>query len=202
MAKKKLSTILAWTLSIAMVIGSVNVAGAAEVPQVESAQTEDSQTYEDCAENRQEDIIKDDVDIFNAGDVSEPTFEDEMDSAEQELFTDGMQENATGGDSAVTEGNIDYSIDAGVLTITGSGIIADKTFWGNESIVSVKIGTGITAIGEQAFRDCKNLKTVQLPSQLQSIGNGAFKGCKELQEIQLPLGLTKLGIVFLRVAQN
>ena len=193
MAKKKLSTILAWTLSIAMVIGSVNVAGAAEVPQVESAQTEDSQTYEDCAENRQEDIIKDDVDIFNAGDVSEPTFEDEMDSAEQELFTDGMQENATGGDSAVTEGNIDYSIDAGVLTITGSGIIADKTFWGNESIVSVKIGTGITAIGEQAFRDCKNLKTVQLPSQLQSIGNGAFKGCKELQEIQLPSGLTELG---------
>ena len=71
MAKKKLSTILAWTLSIAMAIGSVNVAGAAEVPQLESAQTEDSQTYEDCAENRQEDIIKDDVDIFNAGDVSQ-----------------------------------------------------------------------------------------------------------------------------------
>lgn len=184
MAKKKLSTIFAWTLSIAMAIGSVNVAGAAEVPRMESVQTEDPQTDEDRAENSQEDIIKDDVDIFNAGDVSESTFEDEMGSTDQEIFTDGMQENATGGsDSAVTEGNIDYSIDEGVLTITGSGIIADKTFWGNESIVAVKIGTGITAIGDQAFRDCKNLKIVQLPSQLQSIGNGAFKDCKELQKI-------------------
>lgn len=194
MAKKKLSTIFAWTLSIAMAIGSVNVAGAAEVPRMESVQTEDPQTDEDRAENSQEDIIKDDVDIFNAGDVSESTFEDEMGSTDQEIFTDGMQENATGGsDSAVTEGNIDYSIDEGVLTITGSGIIADKTFWGNESIVAVKIGTGITAIGDQAFRDCKNLKIVQLPSQLQSIGNGAFKDCKELQKIQLPSGLTELG---------
>ena len=150
MVKKKLSTILAWTLSIAMTIGSVNVAGAAEVPQMESVQTEDSQTYEDRAENRQEDIIKDDVDIFNAGDVSEPTFEDEMDATAPELFTDGMQENVTSADSAVMEDNVYYSVDEGVLTIEGNGTVADTSSLEGENIVAIRIEKGITAIGSRA----------------------------------------------------
>lgn len=193
MAKKKLSTILAWTLSIAMTIGSVNVAGAAEVPQMESVQTEDSQTYEDRAENRQEDIIKDDVDIFNAGDVSEPTFEDEMDATAPELFTDGMQENVTSADSAVMEDNVYYSVDEGVLTIEGNGTVADTSSLEGENIVAIRIEKGITAIGSRAFRNYHNLKTVQLPLGLQHIGSEAFRDCEKLQEIQLPLGLTSLG---------
>ena len=193
MVKKKLSTILAWTLSIAMTIGSVNVAGAAEVPQMESVQTEDSQTYEDRAENRQEDIIKDDVDIFNAGDVSEPTFEDEMDATAPELFTDGMQENVTSADSAVMEDNVYYSVDEGVLTIEGNGTVADTSSLEGENIVAIRIEKGITAIGSRAFRNYHNLKTVQLPLGLQHIGSEAFRDCEKLQEIQLPLGLTSLG---------
>lgn len=89
------------------------------------------------------------------------------------------------------DANWHYDNDTGALTISGTGSISDysgtdipwKAF--KDSICTVVITDGITAIGSSAFRQCGNLTKVELPSSVTKIGTYAFYGDSELAEAAL-----------------
>ena len=91
-----------------------------------------------------------------------------------------------------------YDNDTGALTISGTGSISDfsgtdfpwKAF--KDSIRTVVIADGITAIGSSAFRQCGNLTKVELPSSVTKIGTYAFYGDSELAEAALG-NVTQIG---------
>ncbi|MBR3403148.1 MAG: leucine-rich repeat protein [Parasporobacterium sp.] len=98
------------------------------------------------------------------------------------------------------EPEISYSIENGVLTITGSGPMDNYTWespapWRDdwETITSIVIDDRITSIGDLAFNCLENVTTVELPDSLVSIGEGAFDECFSLSGISLPEGLTSIG---------
>ncbi|MBR3832849.1 MAG: leucine-rich repeat protein [Lachnospiraceae bacterium] len=95
----------------------------------------------------------------------------------------------------------------GILTISGSGAMADSTpYWarsgydyrtpeGNErgrTINKVIVEEGITYIGDFAFYGCTYLDSVLLPSSLKSIGDLAFADCP-FETIDIPSGVTSIG---------
>ena len=95
----------------------------------------------------------------------------------------------------------------GILTISGSGAMADSTpYWarsgydyrtpeGNErgrTINKVIVEEGITYIGDFAFYGCTYLDSVSLPSTLKSIGDLAFADCP-FETIDIPSGVTSIG---------
>ena len=95
--------------------------------------------------------------------------------------------------------NLDWSLEGGVLSITGVGNMDDyavsHTPWYAErdSIESVIISDGVTSVGNYAFYDCDKLSSVAMPSGLVSIGKGAFRDCYELKSIALPGGVVNIG---------
>lgn len=92
-----------------------------------------------------------------------------------------------------TTGSCSWSFDGSVLTVTGSGKMADYNLvrdlpWGN-TMTEIKIESGVTYIGKLSFYGCTKLKKVTLPSTLERIGASAFSRCTALEEIALPEGL-------------
>lgn len=103
--------------------------------------------------------------------------------------------NGTGSDTTATSGTIEGSdgtsltwtlSDAGVLTISGTGMIPafsedNPAKWPKERIKTLIIGSGITAIGNNSFSGCTNLKYADLSaaSDLTSIGEHAFDGVSD-----------------------
>lgn len=88
--------------------------------------------------------------------------------------------------------NAEYTLDisSGVLTISGSGEMADYEqmydapwFALKHVITEIVVEEGITSIGNAAFSGCENLETVSLPASVTSIGNIAFSGCMALSEV-------------------
>ena len=90
--------------------------------------------------------------------------------------------------------NATYTLDAtGLLTISGTGAIAEDAFSYEENIVTVDIGNGITSIGNYAFSDCSELTSITIPNSVTSIGNYAFSDCSELTSITIPNSVTSIG---------
>ncbi len=93
----------------------------------------------------------------------------------------------------------------GVLRITGTGALTNfsrnaqtdiaNTPWRNvrDSIRTVIIDNGITAIKNYAFYGCSNITSVSLPESLTEIAYGAFQGTKSLKTIKLPSKIKKFG---------
>ncbi|MBO4370819.1 MAG: leucine-rich repeat domain-containing protein [Paludibacteraceae bacterium] len=92
----------------------------------------------------------------------------------------------------------------GLLTISGSGAIADYSFLNSENpapwrtdystiIKEVKINSGITKIGQYAFMDCKNLTKVTIPASVTTIAHGAFIYDSKLVTATIPSGVTTIG---------
>ncbi len=71
--------------------------------------------------------------------------------------------------------------------------IAWGAFAGNESITSVVIPEGVTAIDGLAFENCINLETVVFPESLMSIGAYAFQNCPKLTNVVLPDAVAFVG---------
>ena len=100
-----------------------------------------------------------------------------------------------------TAGSVTWSLQDGVLTISGDGEIPSELFWGDDPakeetcsrIVRVVIQEGITGIGGSAFSGCSSLTDVEIPGSLTSIGGCAFSGCSSLTDITLPDSLTFIG---------
>ncbi len=101
----------------------------------------------------------------------------------------------------------DFIIENGVLTkYTGSGgsvtipenmgirKIGEYVFYDNDSIKSVVIPHGVTAIEQSAFDRCSNLNSVTLPTSVTEISNYAFFCCRSLSSVNIPAGLSSVGI--------
>ena len=96
------------------------------------------------------------------------------------------------------EGDWDWSLDDGVLTVYGTGSMANYE-WGEApwyemrvSIRRVVIGNGITEIGSYAFAQC-SLESVEIPSSVTTIGDYAFAWCQSLSSVEIPEGVTTVG---------
>ena len=96
--------------------------------------------------------------------------------------------------------NLTWSLDTetGLLTITGSGKMADNEYPGNrapwydycQSITAVGLPEGLTSIGDWAFAFCSALTAVTIPDSVTSIGNYAFYGCSALTSATLPASVS------------
>ncbi|MCD8066735.1 MAG: leucine-rich repeat protein [Oscillospiraceae bacterium] len=100
--------------------------------------------------------------------------------------------------------NLTWTLDNGVLTISGTG--AMYKYQGNnapwyelrESIATVVIGDGVTSITENAFRGCSNLASIMIAGSVTDIGGGVFEGCTSLTNVVIPDGVSVImGATFL-----
>ena len=100
-------------------------------------------------------------------------------------------------------GDCRVELDGGVLTVSGSGAMADYSDENPtplsrfpeiaDTVTSVVIGEGVTAIGDRAFAGFANLSSVQIPSTLTRIGDSAFEDCVSLDTLPDLSGVTYLG---------
>ena len=98
---------------------------------------------------------------------------------------------------------IRWQLDAdGVLTVTGSGDMADvngNAFGSNAAKIKSAVIRNtdskhvITAIGSGMFRGCTALESVTLPETVVSIGEDAFYGCTALTAFSFPKSLKEIG---------
>lgn len=125
-----------------------------------------------------------------------------------EMTADAATTTASGycGAEGVEE-SVKWSLNSGMLTISGSGAIADyRKVIDNQDVIysrpwtkyknkitSLVIEDGITEIGTEAFASLPKLKTVEFPASLEYIGNFAFFECSSLGDFTLPENLKKLG---------
>ncbi len=86
-----------------------------------------------------------------------------------------------------------YTLENGVLTISGTGAIKKEAFKGNSTIKSVIIEAGITEIGNSAFNDCDSLTEVTIPDGVTTIGERAFCSCSGLTKVTLGKKVKTIG---------
>lgn len=93
--------------------------------------------------------------------------------------------NPYAGDCGANGDNVTWNFDpdSGVLTIEGSGDMADFEFenipWKDfcNDIEGIVVSAGVTSIGETSFYHCSNVTSVTLPDGLKKIGSSAFVYC-------------------------
>lgn len=97
--------------------------------------------------------------------------------------------------------NITWTLDNGVLTLSGTGAMYDTESWEREDypwevydneITSVVIEEGISSIATCAFESYFSLTSVSLPSSVTTIGWQAFYDCTYLASVNIPEGVTTL----------
>lgn len=95
--------------------------------------------------------------------------------------------------------NLNWHIENGVLTISGTGDMYNWTsdepspFAGLADVETVNIGSGITSIGNRAFIYCESIKTVNIADSVGAIGNYAFSSCSSLEYINWGNGIKSIG---------
>ena len=97
-------------------------------------------------------------------------------------------------------GNINYTINNSVLTLSGNGEMKEgydngQVYpWTDSSsrIKTLIIEEGITSIAANAFHYFSSLENVSLPSSLRSIGVWAFCSCYNLHHVEFPEGLLNI----------
>lgn len=94
------------------------------------------------------------------------------------------------GESGSCGENLSWSLNAGTLTITGSGEMADYSIdnmapWYDyrDQILQLELPEGLETIGSMAFYECKNLMTVKIPDSVKKIGVFAFSDCEALKMV-------------------
>ena len=100
---------------------------------------------------------------------------------------------------ATAQEAVSWSLVAGVLTISGSGPMADYAaaadapwYDHREEITKVIVSEGITSVGSNSFTWYSNLVQVIFPEGLLSIGKNAFWGCESLRSVELPASLERI----------
>ena len=102
-------------------------------------------------------------------------------------------------DPSVCGLGLEWSLQGGTLTITGSGKLFDfpRTLISGDAcnapwyerraeITAVVLSDGVTGIGSAAFDGCTGLTSVTIPNSVTKIGRGAFRGCTGLTSMTLP----------------
>ena len=92
-----------------------------------------------------------------------------------------------------------YSLDRGVMTISGTGTIrgysrGETPWYGyRDEILTLIIGDKVTGIGNYAFYDSVNLTDITFGSALTTLSTSSFYGCTALEEVTFPASLTTIG---------
>lgn len=78
-----------------------------------------------------------------------------------------------------------FSINNGILTIYGSGVLTN--FWGDasESIKEIKFSenSSFETISKNTFENYQNLESIEIPASIKDIEQDVFKGCTKLKSV-------------------
>ncbi|MBR7092957.1 MAG: leucine-rich repeat domain-containing protein [Clostridia bacterium] len=95
-----------------------------------------------------------------------------------------------------TTGDCTWTLNGGVLTISGNGRMKDYYSYSNvpwgTNITKVIISNGVTHIGKEAFSHCQKLTSVTMPDSVTTIGENAFYYARKLKQITIPAGVTRI----------
>ena len=87
--------------------------------------------------------------------------------------------------------NLTWTLEDGVLTISGAGDMEERPWITyKDSIKTVIVEMGVTSIYSGAFEKCTNLDSVTLPESVTLIEVSAFSGCSSLASIIIPNSVT------------
>lgn len=140
-------------------------------------------------------------------DSSEDGAAADTDAAEAESESEGAVSATASGTCGANTSNLTWTLEDGVLTISGTGEMAtyavnttsvtDSTtnppwFSYNDTITSVVIESGVTSIGAYAFMHCTALTSISIPNTVTSIGARAFYECTALTSITIPDSVTTI----------
>ena len=81
---------------------------------------------------------------------------------------------------------------ASVTLNEGTSAIYDSAFSGCSALTSIELPSTVTSVGEYAFKNCTSLATVELNDGLTTIGYDAFYKCTSLESIELPGTITTI----------
>ena len=206
---------LAALLALVMVLGLASGALASEEPETaeeaveaveEIEEAEEAEAVEEIGEAEETEEIEEASE--KAGGSQEEAEREEDESADpltEEEVSPELESSVPALDGTASSGTCGEGMtwtlsDEGVLTITGTGAVADYASefgvpWNpqRDSIRTVRVEPGVTAIGERAFLYCQNLTGIELPEGLVRIGSYAFSWCKALTEVELPDTVTEIG---------
>lgn len=79
-----------------------------------------------------------------------------------------------------------------VIVPDGVTSLAQKLFYQNENITSVKLPDTCTQLNMSCFYKCSKLKTVNIPSGVQTIPENCFYNTTALSSVSLPVSVTKI----------
>lgn len=83
------------------------------------------------------------------------------------------------------------------LVIPDSVTIIDNyafsELYGEATLETVTLGSGVTKIGHNAFEECRKLKSINLPEGLKEIGSNAFNNCTSFSKITIPSTVISIG---------
>ncbi len=109
---------------------------------------------------------------------------------------------AESGSCGASGSNVKWNLsDAGVLTISGNGRMADygsasgsRAPWFSKTVNTLVIESGITYIGKYAFFNKSGIKgTLSIPKTVTEIGQGAFYSCSGFTgKLTIPEGVTEI----------
>ena len=80
-----------------------------------------------------------------------------------------------------TSGDCTVTFSDGVMTVSGTGAMADYTSnsapWSDSDVKTIVIESGVTSIGNSAFAKSYKVESVSIPASVTSIGRQAFEMC-------------------------
>ena len=103
---------------------------------------------------------------------------------------------ASAANSGTCGENVTWTLNNGVLTISGTGAMKDQDLPNDFSSLNFSkavITDGVTSIGQMSFERCFGLKSVTIPGSVTSIGFQAFYQCTSLTDITIPDSVTDFG---------
>ena len=172
-----------------LLAGMMACTGAAGISAEELTSGEELSSYEEAGEYE----YAFDEEYANEEDDPELVWDGMEDEENEAEDLEDEELDMAGAASGTCGDNLTYTLNNGVLTISGTGKIWDNAFEDNDDIKSVIIKNGVTAIGKQAFHFCWYLKSVSIPNSVKTIGDGAFSYCDSLEKVVIPNGVTSLG---------
>ncbi len=96
--------------------------------------------------------------------------------------------------------NLTWTLDdAGTLTISGTGEMADYNGddncapWIREDVQSIVVQNGVTAIGNYAFYHCEFVSSLEIPASVTSIGDSAFFYMAGIETFTISAQVTHIG---------
>ncbi len=130
--------------------------------------------------------------------TADTTIQAAEDSEPQELTVTDEAMNAEDVTSGTCGENLTWSLEEGVLTISGTGTMTDygsftDAPWRRKNVEKVILENGVTYISENAFSGCETLKAIEIPDSVEGIGSYAFNGCDALEVIEIPANVTDIG---------